>query len=115
LTLPFCIVCLPVNAHASADAQHSHTPRADCASRHKPDFGEKSETIAPPRHRQDIAKTLPRDITGRMAPIRLPAKKNRKMRRKHGCHQPLTSLVFYRCDASRPQQSKTMIFLNNEA
>jgi len=50
-----------------------------------------------------------------MAPIRLPAKKNRKMRRKHGCHQPLTSLVFYRCDASRPQQSKTMIFLNNEA
>jgi len=61
-----------------------------------------------------VAKTLPRDIAGRMAQIRLQAKNNRQIRRKHGCHQPLADLAFCRCEASRPQQSKMPIFLNNE-
>jgi hypothetical protein len=36
------------------------------------------------------------------------------MRRKHGCQQRLADRAFCRCDASRAQQSKMMIFLNNE-
>jgi hypothetical protein len=49
-----------------------------------------------------------------MAQIRLPAKKNRKMRRKHGCNQPLTDPAFCRREATRPQQGLMTIFVNNE-
>jgi hypothetical protein len=55
LTVPFCIVCLLRHSEYDGDAnQPPHAARSWCGPRHKPDFGEKPETIMSSRqHRPD--------------------------------------------------------------